>query len=281
MLLALSLLLVVKGSPTFQSLPIPSAQTEIVGGQEATPHQFPWQISLQYEDIPPLPHYYHTCGATVVDELHIVCAAHCVVDRKESRFRVVAGAHNIHALLPESSQQKRHVTAMWHHEAYDPNIITNDVSVLKLDEPLEFNEYVQPIPMADQGVEPEGGVLCLNSGWGSTSHNNFPSMPNKLQYVELPIVDRDTCSEWYQGINGIDQGMVCAGKAEGVVGPCSGDSGGPLVCPYPASNSTQEGTFYLAGVVSWGMIPCGQQNYPGVFSNVAHFREWLDQHIAM
>merc|ERR1711971_541148 len=45
---------------------------------------------------------------------------------------------------------------MWKHEGYDSSIITNDVSLLKLDEPLQFNEYVQPLPMAPKGDDPAG-----------------------------------------------------------------------------------------------------------------------------
>ena len=36
--------------------------------------------------------------------------------------------------------QKRHVVDMWMHEQFDPAVFTNDISILKLDEPLEFNE---------------------------------------------------------------------------------------------------------------------------------------------
>ena len=150
--------------------------------------------------------------------MHIVCAAHCISGRQKSWFQVcspsrpsssststsspfpstftqvVAGAHNIHSILPEDTVQKRKVADMWavslyfsnhnlqiipnnirmmlstpeesqitgleylvirkcntqgndpnrclfmKHEGYDHSVITNDVSVLKLNEPLEFNE---------------------------------------------------------------------------------------------------------------------------------------------
>ena len=39
-------------------------------------------------------------------------------------------------ILPKSPLLENSVQ----HEGYDSSIITNDVSVLKLDEPLEFNE---------------------------------------------------------------------------------------------------------------------------------------------
>jgi len=245
----------------------------IVGGQEAEPHQFPWQISLQYIDI--FPHHYHTCGATIIDSLHIACAAHCIDGRQKAWFLVKAGVHNVKQLFDEDTVQRRHVADMWRHENYDHNIITNDVSILKLDEPLEFNEYVQPLPLAPKGDDPAGGTVCINSGWGSISHTSMASMPAMLQYVEMPIVARPDCVEDYSGVNNVDEGMICSGIDEGGISACSGDSGGPLACP------DQNGTMYLAGIVSWGMIPCGQANRPSVFTSVGYFRDWIDEHIAM
>jgi len=259
----------VNGSPRTFS---PSTKTTIVGGQEATPHQFPWQISLKYRDLA-FGLYYHTCGATIVDEWHIVCAAHCIDGRKASHFKVVAGAHNIHSVLPESTTQTVHVENMWKHESYDNRVITNDVSLLKLDQPLVFDEYVQPMRLATNETAP--GTVCVNSGWGSTSHTSVAQMPNKLQYVEMPIVERAECQADYSGINGVDEGMVCAGVTEGGVSACSGDSGGPLVCP------DESGEYYLAGIVSWGVIPCGQPDKPGVYTNVIHFKDWIEEKMAI
>lgn len=271
MLLLLPLLTLVTASPAPINFGVP--KSGIVGGQEATPHQFPWQISLQYLDLPF--HHFHTCGATIVDSTHIVCAAHCIDGRRASWFKVKAGAHNIHSIIPENTVQTRDVVDMWKHEDYDHTVITNDVSVLKLATPLEFNEYVQPLPLAPNGNDPAGETVCINSGWGSTSDNSIQQMPNKLQYVEMPIVSRPTCQADYSGVNGVDDGMVCAGIPEGGVSACSGDSGGPLACP------DQDGAMYLAGIVSWGVLPCGQAGYPSVFTNVGYFRDWIEKHIAM
>ena len=81
--------------------------------------------------------------------------------------------------VPEENQIEIRI-ALIQHEGYDSHIITNDVSVLKLDEPLEFNEwansssfavkwwkfsrYVQPLPLAPKGDDPAGGTICINSG---------------------------------------------------------------------------------------------------------------------
>jgi len=43
-----------------------------------------------------------------------------------------------------------------------------------------------------------------------------------------------------------------------------------LVCPDPNT-----GKPILAGVVSWG-VGCATQGIPGVYTNIAKYREWID-----
>lgn len=52
-----------------------------------------------------------------------------------------------------------------------------------------------------------------------------------------------------------------------------GDSGGPLVCQ-------RGGYYYLVGITSWGVSGCQTSGYPSVYSNVAHFSEWISDKIA-
>lgn len=33
----------------------------------------------------------------------------------------------------------------------------------------------------------------------------------------------------------------------------------------------------LVGITSYGPDPCGQDNFPAISTNVAHFREWIDK----
>ena len=94
-------------------------------------------------------------------------------------------------------------------------------------------------------------------------------MSDILQKVEVPVIPDEDCRTAYAkaGII-IREDMLCAGYPEGGKDACQADSGGPLV-------GVQGETRYLAGIVSWG-ISCARGEYPGVYTEVAYFIDWIN-----
>ena len=63
--------------------------------------------------------------------------------------------------------------------------------------------------------------------------------------------------------------MIMAGFPDGGYDSCQGDSGGPMVV------LAVDGQTYLqSGVVSWGN-GCADPGYPGVYSRISYFADWI------
>ena len=86
---------------------------------------------------------------------------------------------------------------------------------------------------------------------------------------------KTTIKQMYQKLLKDDE--LCAGTPDlngnGVtdsgVDACQGDSGGPLICDVGGFATIQ-------GVIAWG-VGCASEGAPGVFANVHHFMNWIDE----
>merc|ERR1711936_757637 len=65
---------------------IPGNKDRIVGGEEATPHSYPWMAALFVDDT-------WFCGGTLISDEWVLTAAHCAKDATE--MKVMLGAHNV------------------------------------------------------------------------------------------------------------------------------------------------------------------------------------------
>ena len=101
------------------------------------------------------------------------------------------------------------------HENYNPKTYENDIAILKLSRPLEFNDNVQPVALWTKWTITEEEVLsCYVSGWGRTSHGGSTS--NHLMFVKLPLISWAICKQsygrWSDGRQKIQpSSMICAG----------------------------------------------------------------------
>uniref|UniRef100_A0A915HLB1 Peptidase S1 domain-containing protein n=2 Tax=Romanomermis culicivorax TaxID=13658 RepID=A0A915HLB1_ROMCU len=229
----------------------------IVGGTEATPHSFPWLVSLQYGGR-------HLCGGALIHPRFILTAAHCLVHRAPTLYKAVLGAHNI--MKQEEVQQRIDAVRLIPHPQYGaPNEDSNDVGLFQLATEVKYTNSVNIICMSRW--DPEPGRQCVVAGWGWIDFQR--GWPARVQQVVVPLMNTSVCDDEDHYWNKIDDSMLCAGYEEGGRDSCQGDSGGPLV--YYNSTFKQ---FFTVGVVSWG-DDCGEPLKPGVYSRISKAYDWI------
>lgn len=107
------------------------------------------------------------------------------------------------------------------------------------------------------------GSSGLVTGWGYRKESQPSSVADVLQFTTLTIFTNSKCKsaykQWFK-----ERIMFCAGIRGGGKDACQGDSGGPL---------TTNGV--LIGIISWG-VRCADADIPGIYTNVAQFRTWID-----
>ncbi|KAG7233629.1 hypothetical protein INR49_006767, partial [Caranx melampygus] len=162
------------------------ADDRIVGGYECRPHSVPWQVSLN--------NGWHYCGGTLINELWVVSAAHCY---KGEDIELRLGEHHIR--YKDGPEQFIAPAAIIRHPDYDRYTINNDIMMIKLAEPAQLNQYVQPVALPSSCAP--AGTQCLVSGWGATK-SPFGCL-KCLHCLDLP------------GDSGGP--LVCGGELQGVV----------------------------------------------------------------
>uniref|UniRef100_A0A4W3GMA4 pancreatic elastase n=2 Tax=Callorhinchus milii TaxID=7868 RepID=A0A4W3GMA4_CALMI len=241
--------------------------TKVVNGEEARPHSWPWQISLQ---VGSGNYFSHTCGGTLISPSWVMTAGHCI-SRSSSSYRVVLGEHDRD--VNEGTEQVRTAAKIITHSGWNPSCVAcgNDISLIKLSQPAVLNDNVKTACIPDSGAILPHNYPCYVTGWGRL-YTNGP-LPGKLQQAQLPVIDHQHCTagDWWGST--VKDSMVCAGGAEKA--GCNGDSGGPLNC------QRSDGLWFVHGVTSFvSSYGCNTYKKPTVWTRVSAFRNWIDNTMA-
>ncbi|XP_022701044.1 chymotrypsin-like elastase family member 2A [Varroa jacobsoni] len=256
------------------NLPQPSAFDQdynyIVGGQEAIPHEFPWQVSFQIFNNKSWwqPNKWtHNCGGSIIDDRWILTAAHCYTS--DGLYRIIVGAHNL--TKREPTIQIFRIEKAVHHPGWDKHLMKDDIMLIKVDRSITLDgDTAAPICLPTSADENAfKNSICVSTGWGRISPRG--SLSDVLLKADQPIVSNAICAMQYRNIHRvrITDSKICAGYVESPgPGTCYGDSGGPLAC-------LSNGEYKLVGVTSFGVL-CGSINHPAVFTLVSHYVPWIN-----
>ncbi|XP_011815912.1 PREDICTED: serine protease 38 [Colobus angolensis palliatus] len=239
----------------------PSMEGKILGGVPAPERKWPWQVSVHYAGL-------HICGGSILNEYWVLSAAHCFRrDKNIKIYDMYVGLVNLrvasnHTQWYEVNRVILHPT----YEVYHP--VGGDVALVQLKTRIVFSDSVLPVCLATPEVNLTS-ANCWATGWGLVSQQGETS--DELQEVQLPLIPEPWCRLLYGHLSYIMPDMLCAGDILNVKTVCEGDSGGPLVCEFNRS-------WLQIGIVSWGR-GCTNPLYPGVYTSVSYFSEWIRYNI--
>jgi Trypsin len=268
-----SLAAIALGAPRAGAAPGGESVTPyIIGGQESSIAQFPWQVYVLLDD--EAEGIEASCGGSILDASHILTAAHCVDHEGTTssypagELLVIAGASEIlgfggpledFEVAPGKTFQVKGVKSFRTDPYYTVKPeIKDDVAVLELESPLVLSgeKNTQAIGLVLTGATPPPGTPLSISGYGKEegAEGEGHNSNGKLYSTSLTAISSDAC----RGFVGVNSAvLMCAESATSST--CQGDSGGPLTQGSPAVQ---------VGIVDFGAKEC-PVGKADVFTNVA------------
>ncbi len=261
-------------------------QAYIVNGSDASVTTFPSYAALYVDLIDYNNTYYQGsyCGSTMLDETHILTAAHCVYSTDHdnhlySLFTVVVPHPQYESYFPYNVTEKRRVSKIYYPSGYDHNTLNNDIAILELESSLTT------VGSSDFAVRPsvatgiDTNYRNSSSTFYAVGHGNTGKdvdTKDYLQQASLSYVENSACE--YNNIT--DTKLCMSGAVSSDNGletsTCQGDSGGPLYW-YNSSEYVQ------VGLTSYGPATfCGDASYSAtsVFTEIYDYRIWIDSVLA-
>ncbi|KAF9410943.1 hypothetical protein HW555_010141 [Spodoptera exigua] len=252
----------------------------VYGGTITDLDEFPWMALLGYRTSKGTTSY--QCGGVLINHRYVLTAAHCITGAIEQAVGTLTtvrlGEYDtqqdvdcIDSVCADRPQEIRVASAYPHPGYSDKNKNRrDDIGIVRLATRAAYTYYVQPICLVENRARLDAGSDVYVAGWGKTL--NGRNSPIKLK-LGLPIFNKEECDDKYKRLGAIlSDTQICAGGvfAEDA---CRGDSGGPLM------KRTPNGIWEAVGVVSFG-YGCGRDGWPGVYTSVAKYIDWIQNTIA-
>uniref|UniRef100_A0A6B0VC06 Putative serine protease n=1 Tax=Ixodes ricinus TaxID=34613 RepID=A0A6B0VC06_IXORI len=286
----------------------------IMNGTVAEPGNWPWMVALYTSNDK------FRCGGVLISKQYVLTAAHCFANQNASFLSARLGSTNKtrstdcsdEITRPDAAEQ----SATTQNDATqnakvicvdveqvcipvpdDCNFFMRDIGILKLKRPVSLTDFIQPICLPQNCVEPRLDVLTYIAGWGkievvqdSYEYDDYedyedpeaegddessaeeeisersPSGPAvmvtdahtyRLMQRQICLISKEECEQ--QLNRTVPDYTVCS-----TGGTCSGDSGGPLMYE-------DNGTWFLVGIHSASGGNCYEPELPARHIKVSYF----------
>ncbi|KAK2490711.1 hypothetical protein MC885_000260 [Smutsia gigantea] len=241
---------------------------------EAMAWQWPWMVSVQANGT-------HICAGTVIASQWVLTVAQCLI-QCDVTYSVRVGSpwinqkaqttSDIPALLVivNSQHQSRRY---WSWVGW-----ANDIALLKLEWPVQYNRYVWPICLPGLDYEVKYHSICTVTGWGLPRVEGVWPQFRTIQEKEVTILNSTECDNFYHRfaripsmVRIVSSQMICAEDFDREQFCYQEISSEPLACPV-------ESTWYLVGMVSWGP-GCKKSEAPPIYLQISSYKHWIWERI--
>ncbi|XP_060051716.1 probable inactive serine protease 37 [Erinaceus europaeus] len=134
--------------------------------------------------------HFNPCVGVLIKSNWVLAPSHCYLPN----LKVMLG--NFKVRVRDGTEQiisPIQIIRYWNFSHSNPQ---DDLMLIKLSKPAEFNPKVQPIPLATSDVRP--GTMCLLSGldWSQSNNGRHPDL---RQNLEAPVMTDKDCQKTEQG----------------------------------------------------------------------------------
>ncbi|XP_017102306.2 putative trypsin-6 [Drosophila bipectinata] len=192
---------------------------------------------------------------TLFTARYILTVAHSFPSRiKLEKLTVVAGNDKLWLKNKGLS-----VAAIHRHPKFSSLTLRNDIAVLRVKNPIQYNRFISYISLCTKPLPIEKNTTeILIVGW------NFLDLLESMKTIRVDIDSPTKCrSKFVQ----VPEGVSCAVSTSNPQGICYGDSGSPLIVGGE-----------LCGMVI-GFRRCNNSRYPGLITDVYFHREFISNAI--